>query len=128
MRRVRHKDTEPEQAVASWLRGTGARYRQNVSSLPGSPDFANKAKKWALFVHGCFWHRHPNCVRTTTPKRNRAFWENKFKENQARDRAAVAQLRKNGYRVGVVWECQAGSRRALEPLLRLLTEQPVNGS
>jgi DNA mismatch endonuclease (patch repair protein) len=69
---VRQKDTGPEQAVARALRSRGARYRKNVRSLPGSPDFANRSRKWAVFVHGCFWHRHTGCRRATTPKARQA--------------------------------------------------------
>ncbi len=106
MGRVRQKDTGPEQAVASALRSLGAGYRKNVRSLPGSPDFANKSRKWAVFVHGCFWHRHTGCRRATTPKANRDFWLDKFATNRTRDARAICALRRMGFRVAVVWECE----------------------
>lgn len=106
MARVRQKGTSAELVVASVLRGLGAAYRLNVKSLAGSPDFANKTRRWAVFVHGCFWHRHAGCARTTTPKRNADFWREKFEANQARDRRAVDALRSAGFRVAVVWECE----------------------
>jgi DNA mismatch endonuclease (patch repair protein) len=75
--------------------------------LPGSPDLANRTRRWAIFVHGCFWHRHTGCIRTTTPKRNRPFWTAKFEANCARDRRVRAALRRLGFRTLVIWECQA---------------------
>src|SRR5262249_2591674 len=88
--------------------------------LPGSPDAANRTRLWAVFVHGCFWHRHDGCVRTTTPKRNRAFWEAKFAANQTRDRRAGLALRRLGYTVVIVWECEAERHISLVRKLRTL--------
>lgn len=85
----------------------GHRFRIHNRDLPGSPDIANRTRKWAIFVHGCFWHRHNGCPRTTTPKRNRAFWVEKFEANRARDRRVRAALRRDGYRTVVVWECES---------------------
>jgi DNA mismatch endonuclease, patch repair protein len=120
MRRVRRRDTAPERAVAAALRSLGLAYRKNVKTLPGSPDFANKRRRWAVFVHGCYWHRHRGCKRATVPKHNRAFWEAKFAANRKRDAAAIRELRKRGFKVVVVWECEATVaegrlRQILEP-------------
>jgi len=106
MARIRQKGTRIEAAVASALRDLGLHYRKNVRKLPGSPDFANKSKRWAVFVHGCFWHHHRGCHRATVPKSNRRFWLNKFRDNKRRDARSVRLLRREGYRVVVVWECQ----------------------
>ncbi len=119
---VRQHDTSPEQAVRRLLRRLGHAYRTSNRDLPGSPDAANRSRRWAVFVHGCFWHRHAGCPRTTTPKRNRAFWEEKFVSNQRRDERSLAALRRLGFRVAVVWECQVEERpdavtRRLEKLL-----------
>lgn len=105
--RVRQKGTKPELIVRRTLWALGARYRIGNRDLPGSPDVANRARGWAVFVHGCFWHRHQGCKATTTPKRNRAFWEAKFTRNVERDRRAIHQLHERGFRVLVVWECEA---------------------
>jgi len=112
MRRVRQVRTKPEEEVGSELRDLGICFRRNVRTLPGSPDFANKSQKWAIFVNGCFWHRHPGCERTTTPKQNRTFWRAKFTANIARDKAKTRLLRSLGFRVVVVWECQTVFDRA----------------
>ncbi len=108
--RIRQKDTEPEQVVGKFLTACGLRYRRKNRDLPGSPDFANRTRKWAVFVHGCFWHSHAGCFKATVPKRNRDFWLAKFATNRKRDRRAVTALRRRGYVVLVVWECDAELR------------------
>jgi DNA mismatch endonuclease Vsr len=104
--RIRQTGTKPEQEVRKVLAAVGLRYRLNNRDLQGSPDIANRRSRWAIFVHGCFWHRHQRCKRTTTPKRNREFWEAKFRANQHRDERAVESLTKEGFRVAVIWECE----------------------
>ena len=106
MSRVRQAGTSPELDVRRALRGLGVAYRLNVRSLPGSPDIVNRARRFALFVHGCFWHRHEGCRLTTTPTRNREFWLEKFRANQDRDVRNAAALKELGYRVLVIWECE----------------------
>lgn len=120
MGRIRQRETAPELAIAKQLRALGLAYRKNVRDLPGSPDFANKRKRWALFVHGCFWHRHTGCRLATAPKNNRAFWAEKFTRNRSRDASAVRELRRRGFKVAIVWGCEvdrAGPRlsKILEP-------------
>jgi DNA mismatch endonuclease (patch repair protein) len=106
MKRVRQSKTSAEDAVAAALRHCGLRYRRNVRGLPGSPDFANKTQRWAIFVNGCFWHHH-RCVRGTTPMRNRKYWTEKFDQNRRRDAAKMRALRGAGFRVLLLWECEA---------------------
>lgn len=105
--RIRQKDTAAEQAVRRVLHELGLRFRVRNRDLPGAPDAANRARRWAVFVHGCFWHSHTGCYRATVPKRNREFWLAKFADNHARDRRVVRALRRLGYRAVVVWECEA---------------------
>lgn len=107
MKRVKRARTRPEEAVAASLRALGIAYRRNVRTLPGTPDFANKRRRWAIFVMGCFWHRHTGCKRATLPKRNASYWLPKFAENRRRDAVKVRQLRAMGFRVVLVWECEA---------------------
>lgn len=104
MAAVRQKDTGPELAVRKVLSALGHFYRVRNGDLPGSPDIANRSRRWAVFVHGCFWHRH-GCTRTTTPKSNREFWLQKFDANVRRDRRAQRALRAMGFNVIVFWEC-----------------------
>jgi DNA mismatch endonuclease Vsr len=122
MARVRQKGTAAELIVASSLRSLGASYRLNVRELAGSPDFANRTKKWAVFVHGCFWHRHAGCKRTTMPKSNKEFWRKKFKDNRRRDARAVRELRRQGYRVAIIWECEVHDDFAIRSKLSEILE------
>lgn len=109
MSRIRGKDTAPEKAVRSCLHGLGYRFRLHRKDLPGSPDIVLPRHRTAVFVHGCFWHRHPGCRFAYRPKSNVVFWKEKFKENVARDRRKASALRKQGWRVLVIWECETVS-------------------
>jgi DNA mismatch endonuclease (patch repair protein) len=117
---IRQKSTRPELLVGKVLRALRLRYRLINRDLPGSPDFANRRARWALFVHGCFWHRH-GCSASTTPTRNREFWEAKFARNLARDAQSLEELRTSGYRVIVVWECE--TKRGEAEILSRLSEE-----
>jgi DNA mismatch endonuclease (patch repair protein) len=110
MSRIRQRDTAPELSVRKVAYAMGLRYTTKNRDLPGSPDLANRSKKWAIFVHGCYWHRHVRCSRTTTPKTNQGFWLAKFVRNVERDAQASSALKKRGYRVAVIWECHARNR------------------
>lgn len=120
MRRVRRHGTKAEEEVAAVMHKLRLRFRRNVRSLPGSPDFANKGRGWVVFVHGCFWHRHDGCVRTTTPTHNRKFWLEKFKANIKRDRRKTRMLRQMGFDVVTVWECEVRNQTRLERKLAKL--------
>ncbi|MCC6778029.1 MAG: DNA mismatch endonuclease Vsr [Hyphomicrobiales bacterium] len=113
MKRVRRIRTTPEELVSEVLRALGVRYRRAPRKLPGSPDFANQSRKWALFVNGCFWHHHARCKRATIPTRNRSFWTEKFADNRRRDAAKKAALEALGFRVLTVWECQTNDPASL---------------
>lgn len=110
--------------VAGALRKLGLGYRKDVRNLPGSPDFANKSRRWAIFVNGCFWHRHRGCHRATTPTNNREFWLAKFAQNRKRDADAVRALRRRGYKVFIVWECCAAE--IAERLSKVLESRRVD--
>lgn len=122
---VRHKNTGPEWAVRRRLWAAGYRYRLHVSSLPGRPDLLFRASRLAVFVHGCFWHRHSGCSRTRTPKSNVAFWERKFRENQLRDQRNQMALESLGWVVEVIWECEVGKESWLSRVARHLNRKPT---
>lgn len=111
MGQIRQKGTLVESLVGTVLRELGFHYRKNVKRLPGSPDFANKSRRWTVFVNGCYWHHHTGCQKATIPKSNTEFWVSKFRANRQRDAKAISQLRRDGYSVVIVWECQLGSAR-----------------
>jgi len=102
---IRGRDTTPEVIVRKYLFSHGFRYRIAPKSLPGKPDIVLSKYRTAIFVHGCFWHRHPGCKYTTHPATNRAFWREKFRENVRRDRKVQRLLEKAGWRVITLWAC-----------------------
>lgn len=113
MARVRQKGTGPELVVQAIFRRLGRRFTVNTASLPGSPDILDTAARIAVFVHGCYWHRHPGCRASSTPKTNVAFWAKKFEANVRRDRRNARLLRALGFRAVVVWECQTKAPRVV---------------
>jgi DNA mismatch endonuclease (patch repair protein) len=118
MGRVRQKGTAPELKVRRFLFARGLRYRLNVRSLPGSPDIVLRRLNTVIFVHGCFWHRHLDCHRASTPKTRHDFWQAKFIANVARDARNVAALQRQGWKVIIVWECEIADELVLEAALR----------
>ena len=118
MARIRGVDTKPELFVRRALHGQGYRFRLHGRGLPGKPDIVFKKRKRAVFVHGCFWHRH-GCKRTTHPKSRQDYWQDKFAKNVARDRRNSALLADDGWDVFVAWECEIDSD---ETLLQRLME------
>lgn len=105
MAAVRQRDTPAEIRVRQVAHSLGLRFRLNVRSLPGSPDIVFPKHRKVIFVHGCYWHRH-ECKKATMPSSRIDFWKAKFEANILRDRRAIRELRKLGWKVLVVWECQ----------------------
>ncbi len=121
MRAVKSRDTAPERAVVEAL-GRGSRFKLELhdACLPGAPDIVIRSRKVALFVHGCFWHGH-TCKRgSRVPKTRRAYWTAKIAGNQARDRRTRRRLRRLGWRVYTVWECQLKATLRDKTIARLL--------
>lgn len=108
---IRGRDTRPERLVRSWLHREGLRFRLHKVGLPGRPDVVLPRYRTVVFVHGCFWHRHPGCSYAATPSSNRSFWQKKFRENVERDRRTASQLRRLGWRVLTIWGCQLTEQR-----------------
>ena len=108
---IRGKDTKPERAVRSGLHRAGLRFRLNVGTLPGHPDIVLPRWKTVVFVHGCFWHRHPGCRFSTKPSSRAVFWRDKFQDNVARDRRVSKALAADGWKVLVVWTCEIDPAR-----------------
>jgi len=106
MAAVRQKNTRPEIALATELAKLRRVMRRHDASLPGTPDIIFPRARLAVFVHGCFWHRHCGCRRATSPRSNAAFWAAKFQANVRRDDRKARKLRTVGWSVFVVWECQ----------------------
>lgn len=106
MAAVHSEDTGPEMAVRKIIHRLGYRYRLHVRSLPGRPDLVFPSRRKAIFVHGCFWHRHPKCRYATSPKTRKEFWQVKFASNVARDHRARRELKRMDWAVLTVWQCE----------------------
>jgi DNA mismatch endonuclease (patch repair protein) len=107
MARVLNKDTKPELYVRRLVFSKGYRYRLHVRALPGTPDLVFTKAKKVIFVHGCFWHRHARCGRL--PKSKKRFWITKLEQNRQRDLCNLRKLRRRGWKVLVLWECELSS-------------------
>jgi DNA mismatch endonuclease (patch repair protein) len=119
MARIRSKDTGPEMAVRRIVWGFGLRYRLHRSDLPGKPDLVFTGRRKTVLVHGCFWHSHYCREGRRTPKSNVAYWSMKRCNNVLRDRRHRRRLRKLGWRVLVIWECETHPRRRTELAAKL---------
>lgn len=124
MGRVRGRDTKPEMVVRRLVHAMGYRYRLYAKDLPGRPDIVFRKRRRAIFVHGCFWHRHadPACPLARLPKSRLDFWLPKLEGNRERDAAAVERLESMGWDVLLVWECELRDREQLENKLRRFVE------
>ena len=137
MKAVKQANTRAEIEVRELVTALGGRYRLGNKDLPGSPDLANRTKRWAVFVNGCFWHGHKNCSKTKggagsrIPNVRHHFWRNKLQDNRRRDARKCRELRHLGFRVVIVWECQLRNISQLRGrLLRFLSSHagPKQGS
>lgn len=106
MSRIRSKDTTPERKIRALLSTMGFRYRLHGKDLPGCPDLVFRRSKRVIFVNGCFWHFHANCKGGKLPKSKLDYWIPKLEKNRARDRKSARLLRKAGWKILVIWDCQ----------------------
>jgi DNA mismatch endonuclease, patch repair protein len=120
MSRIRSSNTKPELLVRHFLFAQGYRYRINVKNLPGKPDIVLPKHRTIIFVHGCFWHGHTNCKYFKIPQTRTDWWTNKIDTNKANDAKAIKALRKDGWKVMVVWECGLKAAKLLVTLQELV--------
>lgn len=123
MSKVPQKQSKQELLVCKFLYSHGLRYRKNLSSLPGSPDIAITKYKIAIFVHGCFWHGHVNCTYSKGPSSNIEFWGNKIDQNINRDLLNADKLKRLGWRVIELWQCQLKNKIVQNETLSELLER-----
>jgi len=122
MSRIRNANTKPEMLVRRLVHGMGYRYRLHARDLPGKPDLAFRPRKKVIFVHGCFWHQH-GCRQYRQPRTKSSFWEVKLAKNKVRDTLVRDQLRKLGWRVLVIWECQITRESELQNRIKRFLEE-----
>jgi len=122
MSKILSSDTGPERRVRKILTQLGYRYRLNVKGLPGKPDIVLRKYNAVVFVHGCFWHLHSKCRDGTIPKTRRAYWEKKLLKNKERDAKNIQALKKQGWKVLRLWECEIEKHpeKAMEKIVQLL--------
>lgn len=127
MSAVRSYDTKPELIVRKAAHKLGLRFRLHDKKLPGRPDLVFKKWKTVVFVNGCFWHRHKGCKKASLPKTNVKFWTEKFEANVKRDKTNYRALKKLGWKVVIIWQCEAKSIDAAQEILkqRLLNNADV---
>lgn len=117
MSQVKPKNTLPEMRVRKAAHALGYRFRLHRRDLPGKPDLVFPRLKLAIFVHGCFWHRHPGCRKASTPKSNVHYWEEKFERNTDRDAENIHSMRRMGWKVKVIWECETKDPLVLRQII-----------
>lgn len=117
MARIGPRDTVPEKTVRSLLHRLGYRFRLHRRELPGTPDIVMPKYNTAVYVHGCFWHRHAGCRYATTPRTNKQFWADKFAANVARDRRSLRAIQRLGWRTVIIWECETLDHQRLSSKL-----------
>ncbi len=122
---IRGRDTKPELAVRRYLHQLGFRYRLHVRELPGRPDVVLPRYRTVVFIHGCFWHRHPGCRYAYRPKSREEFWETKLTGNRQRDLRDEQRLCALGWRVLVMWECEVNDERLGALVRALAAGQPL---
>jgi DNA mismatch endonuclease (patch repair protein) len=122
MSRINGKDTSPELLVRSLLYRMGYRFRVHLKDLPGCPDIVFSRRRKIIFVHGCFWHSHRGCKRAALPKSNVEFWRHKLSKNKERDIANRRNLKRLGWQVKTIWQCELNNPPKLERTLRVFLE------
>lgn len=130
MSRIRGRDTKPEMRVRKALHAAGLRYRLHAGDLPGKPDLVFRSRRIALFVHGCFWHQHPdpNCKLSRMPKSKLDFWRPKLEGNRLRDEKTRSALEARGWTVVEVWECQIKPDDLRQLVARLHITKPLSAA
>jgi DNA mismatch endonuclease, patch repair protein len=119
---VRSKDTKPELFVRSMVHRMGFRYRLHSKTLPGSPDLVFAGRRKVVFVHGCFWHGHNCRAGRNRPQSRKLYWDTKLERNKSRDRLNSIRLRRDGWSILTVWECQIGETDCLAQRMKSFLE------
>ena len=127
MASVKHSSTSLEIEARSLFRSLGHRFSTTGRGLPGTPDIVNRSRRWAIFVHGCFWHAHHGCSLWRLPSTNTDFWRVKFEQNRARDVKKTRQLRSLRYKVLILWQCELANRQLATAKIRRFMRRAATG-
>jgi DNA mismatch endonuclease (patch repair protein) len=122
MSKITGKDSKPEILVRKYLFSKGFRYRKNDRKLSGSPDLVLPKYKTLIFINGCFWHGHSNCKKAKLPASNRDFWSSKICKNIERDTQNYIDLKKMGWNIIIVWQCNISSKKKRDEYLPILSQ------
>jgi DNA mismatch endonuclease (patch repair protein) len=120
MSRIRSKNTQPEKILKELLTQVGQKYRLHVSKMPSKPDIVITKIKTVIFINGCFWHQHKGCKWQAMPKSNLRYWKNKLKRNVEKQKEDIKQLKKEGWKVKIIWECETKQEKSLSKKLQKL--------
>jgi DNA mismatch endonuclease (patch repair protein) len=123
---IRTANTKPEMVVRQTLHKLGYRFRLHRKDLPGSPDIVLPRHQTVIFVHGCFWHHHTGCLKSKLPTTNVEFWTDKIMTNVRRDRRVTTELKKSGWQVFVIWECEVKNEKFSEKIIAHIGRVPSN--
>jgi DNA mismatch endonuclease (patch repair protein) len=126
MSKVRTAGTRPEMTVRRKLHSLGFRYRLHSGNLPGKPDIVLPKHRSVIFVHGCFWHHHKGCPKSKLPVTNAEFWRDKIFSNVKRDAKKTTELKKLGWQVLIIWECEAKSGQFTKKLDRFMNKISIS--
>jgi DNA mismatch endonuclease (patch repair protein) len=124
MSHVKGKDTKPEILVRSIVHRLGFRFRKHKSDLPGKPDIVLVKYRKVIFVHGCFWHGHKKCSRSSRPQSNKSFWVEKLDKNTARDKRTKRELELQGWKVLIIWTCETNNILKLQNKIAKFLVEP----
>ena len=113
MSKIKNKNSKPELSVRRILSRLKVRYRLHKSELPGKPDIVIARAKIVIFVNGCFWHQHKNCKKRAVPKSNKEYWEKKLRRNIEKQKEDIKKLKKSGWKIHKIWECQTKDENKL---------------
>ncbi len=123
MRRIRSKDTNPELLIRRLVFKMGYRYRLYGKNLPSKPDLVFAGRKKVIFIHGCFWHQHMNCIDSHIPKTNRDYWVAKLNKNKVRDKKNQVEIKKLGWSFLIIWECKTKNTSKLSREIKTFLEK-----
>ena len=126
MSKIRGQNTKPEELVRKFLFSKGFRYRINDKRYPGTPDIVLPKYRMIIFVNGCFWHGHENCKAAKLPKTNLQTWKRKILDNISRDEKNIAKLKKEGWKIIIIWQCEIKNKNNREKILELLFNEIIN--